>query len=314
MPDATSTSLDGARGAEVDGIHVHSVRSRGLVAHQEVLLGGLGETLTIRHDSMDRASFTPGRADRAARDRRPPRPHGRAGALPGTGLTSAAGRERRGLDRVGGEGVADGQRRGAEDAGPLAGRRRRSAGAARSPAAGSAGRRPRGSRRSGARRRAASDPPITTTDGLTRLTSMATTSPRSRPACRTAWIACTSPPRVSRTTSPPSAAASPASRSAAATAAPEAIASRQPSLPQRHQTPSARGIRTWPRSPAVPCAPRWSVPPEMMPAPMPVPTLTKTRSVDVGQVRVPLAQRHDVHVVVDHDRDSIARCTWPGTS
>ena len=50
----------GARGAEVDGIHVHSVRSRGLVAHQEVLLGGLGETLTIRHDSMDRASFTPG--------------------------------------------------------------------------------------------------------------------------------------------------------------------------------------------------------------------------------------------------------------
>ncbi len=60
VPDATSTSLDGARGAEVDGIRVHSVRSRGLVAHQEVLLGGLGETLTIRHDSMDRASFTPG--------------------------------------------------------------------------------------------------------------------------------------------------------------------------------------------------------------------------------------------------------------
>ncbi len=60
VPDATSTSLAGARGAEVDGIHVHSVRSRGLVAHQEVLLGGLGETLTIRHDSMDRASFTPG--------------------------------------------------------------------------------------------------------------------------------------------------------------------------------------------------------------------------------------------------------------
>ena len=60
VPDATSTSLDGARGAEVQGIRVHSVRSRGLVAHQEVLLGGLGETLTIRHDSMDRASFTPG--------------------------------------------------------------------------------------------------------------------------------------------------------------------------------------------------------------------------------------------------------------
>ncbi len=60
VPDATSTGLDGARGAEVDGVRVHSVRSRGLVAHQEVILGGLGETLTIRHDSMDRASFTPG--------------------------------------------------------------------------------------------------------------------------------------------------------------------------------------------------------------------------------------------------------------
>jgi 4-hydroxy-tetrahydrodipicolinate reductase len=60
VPDATSTALDGARGAEVRGIHVHGVRLRGLVAHQEVLLGGPGETLTIRHDSLDRASFTPG--------------------------------------------------------------------------------------------------------------------------------------------------------------------------------------------------------------------------------------------------------------
>ncbi len=60
VPDATTTGLDGARGAEVDGIHVHSVRARGLVAHQEVLLGAAGETLTIRHDSMDRASFVPG--------------------------------------------------------------------------------------------------------------------------------------------------------------------------------------------------------------------------------------------------------------
>ncbi len=60
VPDATTTGLAAARGAEVDGIHVHSVRARGLVAHQEVLLGGPGETLTIRHDSMDRASFTPG--------------------------------------------------------------------------------------------------------------------------------------------------------------------------------------------------------------------------------------------------------------
>ncbi|MFM1843946.1 MAG: hypothetical protein RLZ78_26 [Actinomycetota bacterium] len=60
MPDATSKSLDGARGAVVAGIPVHSVRARGLVAHQEVLFGGLGETLTIRHDSIDRAGFMPG--------------------------------------------------------------------------------------------------------------------------------------------------------------------------------------------------------------------------------------------------------------
>jgi 4-hydroxy-tetrahydrodipicolinate reductase len=60
VPDATSTGLDGARGADVEGVRIHSVRARGLVAHQEVVLGGAGETLTIRHDSMDRASFTPG--------------------------------------------------------------------------------------------------------------------------------------------------------------------------------------------------------------------------------------------------------------
>src|SRR4051794_15089459 len=60
VPDATSTSLDGARGADVDGIRVHGLRIRGLVAHQEVILGGVGETLMIRHDSLDRASFTPG--------------------------------------------------------------------------------------------------------------------------------------------------------------------------------------------------------------------------------------------------------------
>ncbi|NYG58082.1 4-hydroxy-tetrahydrodipicolinate reductase [Nocardioides daedukensis] len=60
MPDATSTSLDGARGADVDGVRVHGLRIRGMVAHQEVILGGPGETLTIRHDSMDRASFAPG--------------------------------------------------------------------------------------------------------------------------------------------------------------------------------------------------------------------------------------------------------------
>ena len=60
VPDATTQELDGARGADVDGIRVHSVRLPGLVAHQEVLFGTAGETLTIRHDSLDRDSFMPG--------------------------------------------------------------------------------------------------------------------------------------------------------------------------------------------------------------------------------------------------------------
>jgi 4-hydroxy-tetrahydrodipicolinate reductase len=60
VPDATTDDPDGARGARVDGIPVHAVRLRGLVAHQEVLLGGEGEMLTIRHDSFDRVSFMPG--------------------------------------------------------------------------------------------------------------------------------------------------------------------------------------------------------------------------------------------------------------
>ena len=60
VPDATSTGIEGARGATVDGIHVHGLRVRGMVAHQEVLFGGVGETLTLRHDSLDRVSFTPG--------------------------------------------------------------------------------------------------------------------------------------------------------------------------------------------------------------------------------------------------------------
>ncbi|MFH8984494.1 4-hydroxy-tetrahydrodipicolinate reductase [Streptomyces varsoviensis] len=60
QPDATATALDGARGADVDGIPVHSVRLRGLLAHQEVLLGDTGETLTIRHDSLHHSSFMPG--------------------------------------------------------------------------------------------------------------------------------------------------------------------------------------------------------------------------------------------------------------
>jgi 4-hydroxy-tetrahydrodipicolinate reductase len=60
MPDKTSKSLDGARGAKVGDIPIHSVRLRGLVAHQEVLFGEKGETLTIRHDSLDRSGFMPG--------------------------------------------------------------------------------------------------------------------------------------------------------------------------------------------------------------------------------------------------------------
>ncbi|MEU6863060.1 4-hydroxy-tetrahydrodipicolinate reductase [Streptomyces sp. NPDC046876] len=60
QPDATATALDGARGASVDGVPVHAIRLRGLLAHQEVLLGGEGETLTIRHDSLHHSSFMPG--------------------------------------------------------------------------------------------------------------------------------------------------------------------------------------------------------------------------------------------------------------
>ena len=60
VPDATTEDPDGARGASVEGVPVHAVRLRGLVAHQEVLLGNEGEMLTIRHDSFDRVSFMPG--------------------------------------------------------------------------------------------------------------------------------------------------------------------------------------------------------------------------------------------------------------
>ncbi|RQX19038.1 4-hydroxy-tetrahydrodipicolinate reductase [Micromonospora ureilytica] len=71
VPDATKDEVPGARGAEIDGVRVHAVRATGLVAHQEVLFGGTGETLTIRHDSYDRVSFMPGvlLAVRAVRDR-----------------------------------------------------------------------------------------------------------------------------------------------------------------------------------------------------------------------------------------------------
>ena len=60
MPDKTSSGLQGARGAKVGDVPIHSVRLRGLVAHQEVLLGDQGETLSIRHDSIDRTGFMPG--------------------------------------------------------------------------------------------------------------------------------------------------------------------------------------------------------------------------------------------------------------
>jgi 4-hydroxy-tetrahydrodipicolinate reductase len=60
MPDATRTGLPGARGAAAAGVPIHSLRLRGLVAHQEVIFGDLGETLTIRHDSLHRSSFMPG--------------------------------------------------------------------------------------------------------------------------------------------------------------------------------------------------------------------------------------------------------------
>ncbi|MER0074003.1 4-hydroxy-tetrahydrodipicolinate reductase [Corynebacterium sp. KPL3739] len=60
MPDATEKSLEGARGANVDGIPVHAVRTRGMVAHEEVIFGAQGQSLTFRQDSYDRSSFTPG--------------------------------------------------------------------------------------------------------------------------------------------------------------------------------------------------------------------------------------------------------------
>jgi 4-hydroxy-tetrahydrodipicolinate reductase len=60
MPDATTDLIPGARGAIISGVPVHSIRAQGLVAHQEVLFGGPGESLTIRHDSYDRESFMPG--------------------------------------------------------------------------------------------------------------------------------------------------------------------------------------------------------------------------------------------------------------
>jgi 4-hydroxy-tetrahydrodipicolinate reductase len=59
-PDATSRAMEGARGASVEGIPVHSLRLRGAVAHEEVIFGNAGEILTLRHDSLDRTGFMPG--------------------------------------------------------------------------------------------------------------------------------------------------------------------------------------------------------------------------------------------------------------
>lgn len=59
-PDATVSDPDGSRGALVEGVRVHAVRLRGLVAHEEILLGDRGQQLSIRHDSFDRVSFMPG--------------------------------------------------------------------------------------------------------------------------------------------------------------------------------------------------------------------------------------------------------------
>jgi 4-hydroxy-tetrahydrodipicolinate reductase len=60
VPDATTDEMAGARGTDVEGVRVHALRATGLVAHQEVLFGTVGETLTLRHDSLDRTSFMPG--------------------------------------------------------------------------------------------------------------------------------------------------------------------------------------------------------------------------------------------------------------
>ena len=60
MPDATSEEVLGARGADIEGVRVHAARIMGMIAHQEVIFGGPGEVLTIRHDSMNRESFMPG--------------------------------------------------------------------------------------------------------------------------------------------------------------------------------------------------------------------------------------------------------------
>lgn len=60
IPDATEQTLEGARGADVDGVKVHGIRMTGMVAHEDIIFGSQGQTLTIRQDSYDRTSFVPG--------------------------------------------------------------------------------------------------------------------------------------------------------------------------------------------------------------------------------------------------------------
>ena len=60
IPDATEQTLEGARGADVDGVRVHGVRMTGMVAHEDIIFGAQGQSLTIRQDSYDRTSFVPG--------------------------------------------------------------------------------------------------------------------------------------------------------------------------------------------------------------------------------------------------------------
>ena len=145
------------------------------------------------------------------------------------------------------------------------------------------------------------------TDGLSRLTTVASTSPMSRPARRTAAVACGSlRSSSSRTSRVPMSSRGRSGKSSAAMARPLATASRQPVLPHSHRTSGACGARTWPRSPAEPTAPRCSRRPLMRPAPMPVATLTKTKWSTPGYAARVLAEGHQVDVVVDVDRGAEA--------
>ena len=153
----------------------------------------------------------------------------------------------------------------------------------------------------------ASEPPMTMMLGLSRLTALASTSPIVRPASRTRPIASVEPARARATTSRLDPASMPSSLSSRATAAPEATASRQPTLPQRHTASTSWGTWMWPRSPAAPWAPRRSAPSLMIPQPIPVATLTNIRWSTSREAQEALAERHHVDVVVDDDVDAAQR-------